>query len=433
MSSARRDFLKFAGGAGLGLVASPVPWKLLDDSAIWTQNWSWTPKLARGEVSWKPTACTLCPRGCAISVRCLGDQPVGVKPRAGSTLCARGVRVHQAAYWPERLRHTSSAADEALSFARHALRQGRRVAILDPAPGRAASHIYRRFVAATPGAVYIAASAPTTLRAYEHQNNLPFQSACVALDEVRTVIAAEAPVLENWAAPGRLMRRRDAIRVVYGGVDGGITADIADECVPLSAVPRIAAEAEKPALVVGGEHLPWARHLELAALNRGLGAIRIRRGMNEGAEPPPIDSIEAGSIGLAIVDGPGVPLQHLAAKLRPDCTIIAISAFANEYTSEAKFVVAAPAPLEALDDVPASFDARCNSLHLAPALVTAPPCVSAGDFVGRLANEGGVTEAIDRRIAAIHASRRGTARGTTLEDFRTMLFAGGAWTDGGVA
>ena len=39
----RRDVLKLAGGAGLGILLSPLPWKLLDDSAIWTQNWPLDP------------------------------------------------------------------------------------------------------------------------------------------------------------------------------------------------------------------------------------------------------------------------------------------------------------------------------------------------------------------------------------------------------
>ncbi|MBK7931247.1 MAG: hypothetical protein IPJ98_28330 [Bryobacterales bacterium] len=32
-----------AGGAAVAGALSPVPWKPLDDPAIWTQNWSWTP------------------------------------------------------------------------------------------------------------------------------------------------------------------------------------------------------------------------------------------------------------------------------------------------------------------------------------------------------------------------------------------------------
>ncbi len=39
----RRAFVKFAVGAVVGLHASPLVPKLMDDSAIWTQNWSWVP------------------------------------------------------------------------------------------------------------------------------------------------------------------------------------------------------------------------------------------------------------------------------------------------------------------------------------------------------------------------------------------------------
>ena len=34
----RRSLLKFMGGAVAGAVLSPLPWKLLDDASIWTQN-----------------------------------------------------------------------------------------------------------------------------------------------------------------------------------------------------------------------------------------------------------------------------------------------------------------------------------------------------------------------------------------------------------
>ncbi|KIX14845.1 molybdopterin-containing oxidoreductase family protein [Dethiosulfatarculus sandiegensis] len=47
----RRTFVKFAVGAALGLGASPLAPKLTDDVAIWTQNWSWVPEPADGEVA----------------------------------------------------------------------------------------------------------------------------------------------------------------------------------------------------------------------------------------------------------------------------------------------------------------------------------------------------------------------------------------------
>ena len=44
----RRSLLKFMGGAVAGAVLSPLPWKLLDDASIWTQNWSRIARPPRG-------------------------------------------------------------------------------------------------------------------------------------------------------------------------------------------------------------------------------------------------------------------------------------------------------------------------------------------------------------------------------------------------
>ncbi len=47
----RRAFVKFAVGAVVGLHASPLVPKLMDDSAIWTQNWSWVPNPEGGALA----------------------------------------------------------------------------------------------------------------------------------------------------------------------------------------------------------------------------------------------------------------------------------------------------------------------------------------------------------------------------------------------
>jgi anaerobic selenocysteine-containing dehydrogenase len=47
----RRAFVKFAVGAVVGLHASPLMPKLMDDVAIWTQNWSWVPDPTEGAVA----------------------------------------------------------------------------------------------------------------------------------------------------------------------------------------------------------------------------------------------------------------------------------------------------------------------------------------------------------------------------------------------
>lgn len=69
MMFGRRAFLQFAAGAVGGTLLSPLPWKLADDSAIWSQNWSWRPSPERGPITKKATICTLCEGGCGIRAR----------------------------------------------------------------------------------------------------------------------------------------------------------------------------------------------------------------------------------------------------------------------------------------------------------------------------------------------------------------------------
>jgi anaerobic selenocysteine-containing dehydrogenase len=77
----RRNFIKFVAGGVGGTLLSPLPWKLIDDIAIWTQNWSWVPTPAKGKISHVDTVCTLCPGACGITVRKVGDRVVKIEAR----------------------------------------------------------------------------------------------------------------------------------------------------------------------------------------------------------------------------------------------------------------------------------------------------------------------------------------------------------------
>lgn len=71
----RRDFLKVVAGGAVGTALTPLPWKLTDDLAIWTQNWPWVPKVARfPDVDYAATVCTLCEGGCGIKVRLVNSK-----------------------------------------------------------------------------------------------------------------------------------------------------------------------------------------------------------------------------------------------------------------------------------------------------------------------------------------------------------------------
>ena len=79
MEFSRRNFIKFAVGGLGGTLLSPLPWKLMDDIAIWTQNWSWVPVPAKGKFSTISSVCTLCSGACGIQVRKVGSRAVMIE------------------------------------------------------------------------------------------------------------------------------------------------------------------------------------------------------------------------------------------------------------------------------------------------------------------------------------------------------------------
>jgi anaerobic selenocysteine-containing dehydrogenase len=108
MKLSRRCFLSLAAGGAAGTALSPLPWKLLDDSSIWSQNWPWTPVPPDGESTYTASTCTLCPGGCGISVRKIDDRAVKIEGAQGHPLndggvCMLGLSGLQLLYGPNRV------------------------------------------------------------------------------------------------------------------------------------------------------------------------------------------------------------------------------------------------------------------------------------------------------------------------------------------
>ncbi len=104
----RRGFISLGLGASAGLTLSPVPWKLLDDLTIWTQNWPWVPVPEGGQVSYVHSVCSLCPGGCGITVRKIDERVVAVagKEEASTNrggICPLGLSGPQLLYTPARV------------------------------------------------------------------------------------------------------------------------------------------------------------------------------------------------------------------------------------------------------------------------------------------------------------------------------------------
>ena len=103
MEFSRRNFIKFVAGGVGGTLLSPLPWKLIDDIAIWTQNWSWVPVPDRGKFSYINTVCTLCPGACGIQVRKVDGRAVKIEGRMDypvnqGTVCPLGMAGLQILY-----------------------------------------------------------------------------------------------------------------------------------------------------------------------------------------------------------------------------------------------------------------------------------------------------------------------------------------------
>jgi molybdopterin-dependent oxidoreductase iron-sulfur protein len=216
MKVTRRDLLVWSAGAAAGLLATPVPWKVLDDVSIWSQNWPWIPQPTRGPVEIKQSFCTLCPKACGLRVRMAAGWAVGVAgssthPISRGALCPLAFAAHQLNWHPQRLRsvrHGSSRSTwaEAQSAFAKASKEGP-VVVIDSYPGRAASSVLETF-ARKQGGSYRMVATPE-LRAftpYEQWTGIP--AACLGYDfeNARTVVSFGAPLLDGWGTPGRFTR-----------------------------------------------------------------------------------------------------------------------------------------------------------------------------------------------------------------------------------
>ncbi len=87
----RRNILKFLLAGTAGAMLTPMPWKLLEDSALWTQNWPWIPSGRKGEVTFRRSSSKLCPSGAGMRVQLVGGLPVRLLPDPEHPLSLGGI------------------------------------------------------------------------------------------------------------------------------------------------------------------------------------------------------------------------------------------------------------------------------------------------------------------------------------------------------
>lgn len=216
MKFSRRDLLIGSAGATAGLLLTPVPWKLLGDVSIWTQNWPWIPQPVRGPAETKQSFCTLCASGCGIRARMVEGYPVGISgvrnhPVTKGALCPLGFAAHQLNWHPQRLRevrHRGRAASwaEAQAAFEKARDEGP-IAVVDGRSGRAASTVLESFARKQNGSFQVVLSAESqALAPYAGWSGVPVSALGYDLENARTIVSFGAPLLDGWGTPGRFAR-----------------------------------------------------------------------------------------------------------------------------------------------------------------------------------------------------------------------------------
>ena len=216
MKVSRRDLLLGTAGMTAGLVFTPVPWKLLGDVSIWTQNWPWIPQPAHGPVETRQTTCTLCAAGCGMRVRTAEGWPVGISgisthPVTKGALCPLGFAAQQLNWHPRRLRelrHRGRPAlwEEAQAAFAKACAEGP-VAIVDGRPGRAASAALAAFAEKHNGNYRVTLDAESqALGPYNAWSGVAVSGLGYDLENARTILSFGTPLLDGWGTPGRFTR-----------------------------------------------------------------------------------------------------------------------------------------------------------------------------------------------------------------------------------
>lgn len=230
----RRDFLTYTTAAVLGGAAgtllTPAPWKLMDDVAIWTQNWPWTPVPEAGPVSHKKSICTLCPGGCGIDVRFAGNRPVKIDgckdhPINQGSLCPMGLSGLQYLHGPDRVtapmkregkrgegKWKKISWDEAISAVTEKLSQLRMtgspqsLACITTSQQGMLPRLIERFMTAYGSPNLL--SAPTAFDAIGQAGFLTqgFQGTpFFDLEHADLILSFGSGLLEGWGNPGRML------------------------------------------------------------------------------------------------------------------------------------------------------------------------------------------------------------------------------------
>ena len=264
ITTSRREILRFVGGSLAGLIFTPIPWKLLDDLAIRTQNPPWTVGVPSGDVVSRFTTCTLCPSACGLKVRCIANRPISITgvarhPLSQGIVCPSGLGGHHIPYHPLRIvqpvkiRRTGESVTAERTTLTEILTQLRStmsaanskgsVVILDRRPGRVISSLYRKYFAGLPNGYYVVphGEGPLAHTALNELLDHGSHQFGYDLEQSRTIVSFGTPMLNGWTTPAQThalleerKNRKDGVNVIQFETRKSRTGMLADRWIPIA-------------------------------------------------------------------------------------------------------------------------------------------------------------------------------------------------------
>jgi len=453
----------FAGGSAVGVMFTPAPWRLITDTALWSENWPGIPAPPRGEIHTRFTNCSICTAGCAVRARCVGDQPVELAGVAGhpisrGALCPFGIVGHHLPYIPARLKE-GPVGQAAAAIAGGLAKCGPAefVVTLDLQPGRTASWTYRRAMGALKNGRYIAPSVDAQV--------------AVDLSKARTVLSFGVPVLDGWGTPGIVNAARAGFRLIQIDAVESRTASMADrwfrvrpnseEVLAAALAGRISpAQAADATGLAVAEIAALAQELEQGGPVLVLGSSQLESTVGtvvarhetpvpgewkKSAPVTDLASLPDRSVRVLLIDEsmPGGYLQWsaIARKLVADNPVVVTFAASPEgYARHANYALPVAVYPEVSGDVPPAIDSVASTFRIASPLVSPPSgMVNPESFIATAAGLS-TGDTLRERADAIHKSARGAVftyadgqsqplKDMKPDDFWKVLNAGGCWID----
>jgi anaerobic selenocysteine-containing dehydrogenase len=256
----RRAFIQLITGGTVGILFTPVVWKLLDDVSIWTQNWPWIPTLKYGEKTDRPTVSKICNSGCAVNVRTVAGKAFGTEGNPENPLsrggicpmCSNGVQLMRS---PNRIKtpmvkgadgsHKAVSWDEAMDALTGKLQAaGSSVGFISGDLTGTANEVYSAFVKGAgsddffklPGSNQAASRAWNGLMGGNGQIGYDLPNADLALLVGADAFESWGPTVWNQKAfsDARPMGEKPSCKYVFAGPSQQNTASVCDEWIPLA-------------------------------------------------------------------------------------------------------------------------------------------------------------------------------------------------------